>query len=309
MHSVPYILMFPIVLASHLVRSSKPGEIHGGLYLADFNNKKYKCIMDWSDPINWQGRGADRGLRGVSVVDKNTIYVLTSRSLLLLDGKFRVVKRFENEYLLFCHEIWRFNNKLFIASTGYDSIISFNLNTKKFDDGFCVRGKLLKRFNPNQNGQLKDNDTMHINNVYADERGIFFCGTSLDKLYRIKNNNVEIYCNSPKGTHNCRPFNSSEIIYNDTKRNCTVIRKNGGGGEFKFPIKVIPRQNMTSLQGNDAIAKQPFARGLVVDKGYIINGSSPALLSCYDISSKKKVKEIKMSNDIRVTIHGMAVYE
>jgi hypothetical protein len=48
------------------VRGSRQGESHGGVYLVDFASQRAVRTVDWDTMnIDWQGRGWDRGLRGI----------------------------------------------------------------------------------------------------------------------------------------------------------------------------------------------------------------------------------------------------
>src|SRR5712691_9583159 len=57
----------PTVVASSVIRASQQGESHGGVYLVDLEHRSWRQMIDWNDPaISWEGRGWDRGLRGIA---------------------------------------------------------------------------------------------------------------------------------------------------------------------------------------------------------------------------------------------------
>jgi hypothetical protein len=63
----------PRVIATSVVRSAHQGESHGGVYLIDLNSGQYDQVIDWNDEsINWEGRGGDRGLRGIAFHNNDT---------------------------------------------------------------------------------------------------------------------------------------------------------------------------------------------------------------------------------------------
>ena len=60
-------MRLPRVLASSVVRGAQFGESHGGLYLVDLHTGSAEPKLDWSRAdIDFQGRGGDRGLRGIA---------------------------------------------------------------------------------------------------------------------------------------------------------------------------------------------------------------------------------------------------
>ena len=102
----------------------------------DFANRSGELHVDWNtSEIDFEGRGADRGLRGIAF-DGDDIYVAASDELFCYDRDFKVKKSFKNHYLKHCHEIIRKDRHLFLTSTGFDSILAFNLDTQNYEWGF-----------------------------------------------------------------------------------------------------------------------------------------------------------------------------
>ena len=51
------------LVATSVVRGSQQGESHGGVFLIDFEQRDCQQVIDWNrGDIDWEGRGADRGL-------------------------------------------------------------------------------------------------------------------------------------------------------------------------------------------------------------------------------------------------------
>ena len=70
-----------VLIASSVVRGSHQGESHGGIYLIDIDRQQTALAMDWNTSnIDWQGRGWDRGLRGIAF-DGDKIYIAASDEL------------------------------------------------------------------------------------------------------------------------------------------------------------------------------------------------------------------------------------
>ena len=57
----------PRLIVTSVVRGSRQGESHGGIYTVDFAQQSGTQHVDWNtSEIDWEGRGADRGLRGIA---------------------------------------------------------------------------------------------------------------------------------------------------------------------------------------------------------------------------------------------------
>ena len=96
-------------IASSVVRGSHQGESHGGLYLIDFESQSVIQALDWNKTdIDWQGRGWDRGLRGIACVD-DRLWVAASDELFVFDPGFQRLGGFRNARLKHCHEIAAFD--------------------------------------------------------------------------------------------------------------------------------------------------------------------------------------------------------
>src|SRR5213080_1115066 len=75
----------PRVIATSVVRSAHQGESHGGVYLIDLNSGQYDQVIDWNDEsINWEGRGGDRGLRGIAF-HNNRVFLAASDEIFVFD--------------------------------------------------------------------------------------------------------------------------------------------------------------------------------------------------------------------------------
>ena len=88
-----------------MVRGSHQGESHGGVYLIDLERRDIRQVVDWNKAdIDWQGRGWDRGLRGIAF-DGEVVYIAASDELFAYTPDFRLLGSWRNPYLKHCHEI------------------------------------------------------------------------------------------------------------------------------------------------------------------------------------------------------------
>ena len=306
-------IKLPTLIATSVVRGSQQGESHGGVYTVDFENQEGQQRVDWNTgDIDWEGRGADRGLRGIAF-DGDEIYIAASDELFVYDRDFNKLRSYKSRYLKHCHEICRVDQRLFLTSTGFDSLLSFNLDSRKFDWGFHLQKEYDKwagySFEPGSEYGPRPVNDFHLNMVYVDDTGIFFCGLRLNSLLHL-NDRMEVteVCNLPTGTHNARPWNDG-VVFNDTASDCVrYVRRDGTEKAFKI---VSYDDSLIELAGIDdsKVARQAFARGLCpVGDRFIAVGSSPSTITLYDVQTNQKVGSVNLSMDIRNAIHGLEVW-
>ena len=126
------------LVATSVVRGSRQGESHGGVYLIDLDQQRVANPIDWDTAeISWTGRGWDRGLRGIAF-DGETVYIAASDELFAFSPDFRKIASYRSPYLKHCHEISCYKRRLYLTSTGYDSILGFDLDQKRFSWGLNI---------------------------------------------------------------------------------------------------------------------------------------------------------------------------
>src|SRR5205814_2009766 len=92
----------PRVIATSVVRSAHQGESHGGVYLIDLNSGRFDQVIDWNDDsISWEGRGGDRGLRGIAF-HNNRVFLAASDEIFVYDTAFNRLDSYRNQYLRRC---------------------------------------------------------------------------------------------------------------------------------------------------------------------------------------------------------------
>lgn len=130
--------VLPKVLATSVVRSTHQGESHGGIYLIDLASGDRELLKDWNDPaINWEGRGADRGLRGIAFY-REVVLIAASDELFVYDRDFNMIDSYRNPYVTHCHEIHLSDDMLWLTSTGLDGVLGFDLIEGRFAVGYQV---------------------------------------------------------------------------------------------------------------------------------------------------------------------------
>ena len=309
----------PTLIATSVVRGAEQGDSHGGIYLVDFSGQEVTQVVDWNtSEIDFQGRGWDRGLRGIAFF-AGEIYIAASDELFVYDQAFNIKRSFRSSYLKHCHEIFQLNNHLYLTSTAHDSILAFDLEKQAFFWALHLaldeEGPVGTAYDPQgingpggANGPQAQNQ-LHLNNVYADQRGIFVSGMRTKGILRIGDGNaVSKMVDMPQGMHNARPFRDG-VLFNDTGSN--VVRFVGRDGtERTFSVPVYDPSELEHAELADGqLARQGFGRGLcVINDRIIAAGSSPSTITLYDLESGSEITHVNFSMDIRNAIHGLEVW-
>jgi hypothetical protein len=301
----------PKLLVSSVVRGSRQGDSHGGLYLVDMETGASEQKLDWNtSSIDFEGRGADRGLRGIAVVGRE-IFIAASDELFVFDTEFRILASYRSPFLKHCHEIHEHRGKLWLTSTGFDSLLRLDLASRAFDFGIRLKladGRLnAETFDPRKAHAPEPSNEFHVNSVYACDDGIYACGRRLPGLARISQSGIAIVAPLPLGTHNARPFRGG-VIFNDTERDSltwiTPERR------VAIPVPRFPEAYLTHTDFDESgLARQAFGRGLcILTDTLVAAGSSPTTVSVHDLAREEIVKSQTLTMDVRNAAHGLAIW-
>ncbi len=302
------------LLATSVVRGSQQGESHGGVYLLDLERQQAELKLDWDAAgIDWAGRGGDRGLRGIAF-DGDTVYITASDELFAFAPGFSPVGSWRNPYLKHCHELSVFGRTLYIASTGFDSILGFDLDQKTFTWAMHVdlqRFRFVARsFDPaGGDGPLQLNK-LHINNVHSDAGGLYLSGLRTGGMAHFNGRTLSMRAELPAGTHNAQPFRKG-VLFNDSEADRLRYAGRGSASEDRaLAVPKYPPREIENAEFDDGrIARQGFARGLaVLGESVVAGGSSPSTVTVYDLAGNRRLMSVNLSMDVRNAIHGLAVW-
>ena len=301
------------LVATSVVRGSSQGESHGGVYLIDLHERVVDRVIDWDTAdIDWQGRGADRGLRGIAF-DGDTVYIAASDELFAYDTSFKLLDSWRCPFLKHCHEITVYERNLFLTSTGFDSIIGFDLDKKEFFWALHVdvKGFTFKAstYDPNGHDGPLALQKMHINNVIASDAGMYISGVRTGGMLHFNGKEIYMSATLPDGTHNARPFRGG-VLFNDTKADAVRYVSREGTEDRSLPV---PRYDRSELlfKGVDEskVARQGFGRGLCEISDHVVAaGSSPSTIAVHDLKANKTVLKVNLSMDIRNAVHGLEIW-
>ena len=302
------------LVTTSVVRGSHQGESHGGVYLIDLDAREVKQALDWNRAdIDWQGRGWDRGLRGIAF-DGDTVYIAASDELFAYSPEFRRIGSWRNRYLKHCHEIAVHGRSLFLTSTGFDTILAFDLDNRQFHWAMQVQQKEFNFkgfvFDPGaDDGPLMLNK-LHLNSIHCNEHGMYISGLRSGGMLHFNGKTILMSVQLPQGTHNARPFRDG-VLFNDSEAN--ALRYSGRNTDTEdraMPVPVYEAGDLTHVDGDTSgIARPGFARGLcALSDSVVAGGSSPSTISLYDLAANRRLWSVNLTMDVRNAIHGLAVW-
>ena len=301
------------LVASSVVRGAQQGQSHGGVYIIDFKTQEVNQTIDWNTSgIDWQGRGWDRGLRGIAF-DGEQVFIAASDELFAYTPDFQLIESWRNPYLKHCHEITVFERSLFLTSTGFDCVLGFDLDQHCFNWGINIQRRGVK-FKPVGFDPLADNgpmmlNKMHINNVFCNRHGLYISGLLTGGMLHFNGSVINMAVELPQGTHNAQPFRDG-VLFNDSEDN--VLRYTGRGEGEEDRAMAMPKYNpdeLTHKTEDQKLARPSFARGLCpISSSVVAGGASPSTVSLYDLAQNKMLVSVQLSNDVRNAIHGLEVW-
>ncbi len=299
------------LIATSVVRGSKQGESHGGVFLIDLDRQRVAQPINWNTTdIDWQGRGWDRGLRGIEF-DGDKVYIAASDELFVYNRDFEQVASYRCPYLKHCHEISRYERRLYLTSTGYDSVLGFDLDKLQFSWGLHIAktpdGFRGSPFHPSGNQGPPAENELHINNVHCLERGMYISGRGTGRLLQYTGKQIKATATLPLGVHNARPY-ADGVLFNDSETDAVRFESRDKRRIFRIP-RYDPNQLTHTDLDDSRIARQAFGRGLcVVEDGVIAAGSSPSTITLHDLNSMETTLSINLTMDVRNAIHGLEVW-
>jgi len=302
------------LVTTSVIRGSHQGESHGGVYLIDLDRQSVEQKIDWDKAdIDWYGRGWDRGLRGIAF-DEETVYITASDELFAYTPEFKLINSWRNPYLRHCHEICVYQGSIFLSSTGFDSILAFDLNQKKFNWAMHIQQQDYE-FRPFIFDPQKDKgpimlNKLHINNVICNTDGMYFSGLNSGGMLHFNGKKIHMAVELPMGTHNARPFRDG-VLFNDSQADSLRYTGRGTGNEDR--AMAVPRYSEEQLEqtgvDTSGVARQGFARGLcTLSDSIVVGGSSPSTISIYDLASNSKLLSVALTMDVRNAIHGLELW-
>jgi hypothetical protein len=301
------------ILATTVVRGSRPGESQGGAYLLDLDAREARRVLESRDAgIEGASHGASRGLRGIAF-DGDTVYIASSDALHAYTPDFRRVGSWRNAYLQQCHEIALWERRLFVTSAGCDAILGFDLDAKVFNWGMQIVAQQFRLqargFDPRKDEGPLMLDKLHLNAVHCTRGGMYVTGLKTGGMLLFNGRTIQMAVELPPGSRNARPFRNG-VLFNDTEAGMLRYSERDGSEDRAFRVPAYPAESILNGELDPSgVLRQGFARGLeVLPGGQVAAGSSPATVSVYDLPSNSRVLSANLTMDVRHAIDGLAAW-
>jgi hypothetical protein len=293
------------------------------VYLVDLHSGDCQEVVRWDyGAISWEGRGSERGLRGIAFHD-GLVLIAASDEILIFDRAFNIVDSFRNDYLKHCHEVYTENDVLWLTSTGFDSILGFDLKAGRFSIGYHITRKYATRlsgrlqlfpiysvrtFDPEGANGSRASRGLHVNHVWVHKGSLLLSGTMLRHVLEVGNGHIDRFARVPRGTHNAQPFRGG-ILVNHTHADQIAYMSRRGRVKRSFAIKMYDEADLINSSLPTDHARQAFGRGLCTwnDK-VVIGGSSPATISAFNFDTGERLAYVNITMDVRNAIHGLEVW-
>lgn len=300
-----------ILVATSVLRGSAPGDSHGAIHLVDLEQQRVAHMVDWKAAgVDFSTPGGGRGLRGIAF-DGPRVFVAGSDALFEFTSGFELQAVYRSPYLSHCHDIAVFDRRLYLASTGCNSVLGFDLDENRFGWGLHVAGSGSAwqgtPFDPQRSVGPSPGNELRLSSLWCDPRGLFMGGGGISGLLYFDARSIERLASLPRGAQNARPWRNG-ILFNDTEAGVARFLTPESNRVFR-----VPHYPDAVLTGNDAgsgaAGRQGFVRGLCVfNESCFAVGSSPATLSVHNLDTMKTTLSITLSTDVRHSIHSLAVW-
>ncbi len=284
------------------------------MYLLDLEQQSVRQALDWNTAdIDWQGRGADRGLRGIAF-DGDRVYIAASDELFAYTPEFELIGSWRSPFLKHCHEIAVWERTLYLTSTAYDSILGFDLDKHRFHWAMQLQTANYRfkaaPFDPmSSEGPLMLNK-LHINSVHCSRHGMYICGLNSGGMLHFNGTQINMAVELPAGTHNAQPFRDG-VLFNDSQADVLRYTGRGEGEEDRaMPVPVYDPETLQHVESaEEGLARPGFARGLCVLSDQVVaGGSSPSTITLYDLAKNTVLGSVNLSLDVRNAVHGLEVW-
>jgi hypothetical protein len=301
------------LIASSVVRGSQWDDSHGGIYLIDLHAQDVRQVIDCNTAnIDWRGRGADRGFRGIAFYE-DRVFIAASDELFAYDSRLKFLGSWKNPYLRQCDEISVYEKQVFLASPAYDSILAFDIGKQRFHWALYVERQEFrftgKSFDPqSEDGPLMLN-RLSLNSVVANRNGLYMAGLRTGGMLRFNGSDISMSNSLPDGTHNAQPHEEG-VLFNDTEAGFVRYASPDQNLERAFPVPVFSPEKLTGTEPDGkGVAPSSFGRGLcVLDNGLVAAGSAPSTIAVHDLASGLTALTVVLSTDARNAIHGLEVW-
>jgi hypothetical protein len=262
--------------------------------------------------IEWFGEEGGRGLRGIALAG-DTIYLAASNRLLAFDRQFRPMDSWANPHLADCRGLSVYDGKLYLVSSGNDSVLSFDLAEKRFDWAMNVRRDRF-RFSPvpydpaSEEGPLRVSK-LGLNDIDCGESGMYVSGRDTGGLLLFNGESLQMAVELPAGAQNARRFRTG-VLFNDSRDG--LVRYSGddeGSEDRALPVPFYAAGDHDEFDDDATrMLRRGYARGLCALSGHVVaGGMTPASLAVYDLRGNRRLLTVSFTRNVKEAVNFVEV--
>lgn len=301
------------LLATTVVRGAHRGERHGALWEVDLDAGEAREVYAHRElGAAFEGRGGDRGLRGIAVVGER-VFVAAAARVLVFDAALGLVDERACAGLGRLHALMHHGGYVYAVSTAFDAVLAMNAATGEWVWGVwleAVGGAVRARVFDPRGRTPPVGGAAHWNHVAAleDGSGFVVSGLRSTQVLAVRGDAVDVVATVPAGTHDVRPWRGG-LLMHDTAAD-RVLWRRARHDDVAVPIPSLAAGDIDALELADELMARPrFGRGLVPLAGArVAGGWSPARVTTYDLDAGTAIGTVVLSRDVRDAVHGLAVW-
>ena len=308
---------------STVIRCTQSKEITGYLHkicLSSGNVLIKKPIPIDSHHPFWNGRGGNRGGRGVCIHNEK-VYLATATQIIVYDRDLNYLKDITHPYLAGLHEIVIDEEGIWCTSTIHDLIIKIDFSGKLLKSWFLSESLYLMATlaikNRNLNLYLNfgkdrfekeyerycEEERTHVNAICLNENKLYalLCRQGAIVSMDLDTNKESLVLQDPnlQSPHNLLILNNS-IYVNNTQHQQIIQYDLQGNKIAKFDTELYSNELSTQF------LNAGWQRGLATkNDDTLIVGTSPLTIFELDLRSGTVANIIKIDNDVSHCVHGL----
>jgi hypothetical protein len=281
-----------LVLATIVLRTSRPQEAHGFLVAADWESKRILRTM--ASPglygeLGIRNRGGRRGFRGL-VTHGGRIWLASSDTIYLLDPRSLALQgMLSHRFMGGIHDLLSDGDGVWVTCASADGIFKIDADQQVLEDRW-VKGKPRHDLRIHFDESL---DTLHVNSVFRHEGELYFYAAFTGEVYRVTPGGVELAVAIEPMCHNV--FRTEEGFF----RSVSPLSEIRWGARWL----ALPRV------GHEGEFTRPgWLRGFSrLPGGNVLVGSSPARIFEVDLERGEVADQLVFKEDPNWTISGIVV--
>ena len=263
----------------------------------------YQAVERRSEDIEWFGDEGGRGLRGIAC-DGDTVYIAASNQLLAFNRNFKPTGTWRNPSLVDCQGIGVFERKLYIACTGNDCILAFDLDEQAFTWAMQIQSSDFQfrpvPFDPQGSDHPMQINKLHLKSVQGSEGGLRIAGLRTGGVLHYNGETIHMSVQLPEGAQDAQFFRKG-VVFNDSRAG--VLRYSGQDDSAEDRALAIPFFTAEDHEINDPdttrMLKRGYARGLCILSGNAVAvGGTPAGVSIYDLKGNRRLMTVAFTRNV-----------